>query len=274
MLRVAFLGAGSRYARPASSFGSLLLRRSLRVPRNVIPQRKSASAPAWPVRVGGRDDRQGHITVEPSEKEQQKGKYVVGGILAVCGVVFVGWKWAEQNYKEMRDGSGLWLMLRNFTSSSVNWREGRWWTLITPVFSHKDFPHILFNSIALWSFAPEVCAILGVRRFLLFFTAAGIAGNAASVAYHANWRFPVSSYGASGAALACVTLLACMVPSLRIGLFFIPMPAWAALGAVGAFDVYNSVSGKRIMGIDSIGHLAGNFAGLVGFVLLKRLRLR
>lgn len=56
----------------------------------------------WPNRTGGQDDGQGRAEYE---KEEQKGKYVVGGILAVCGVIFVGWKWAEQNYVSAFSGS-------------------------------------------------------------------------------------------------------------------------------------------------------------------------
>ena len=55
-----------------------------------------------------------------------------------------------------------------------------WWQIVTNMFMHGGFTHILFNMYALWAFGSPLEIIWGKRRFLLFYFLSGIG---ASVIY-------------------------------------------------------------------------------------------
>lgn len=50
----------------------------------------------------------------------------------------------------------------------------RFWQVITHMFMHGSFGHILFNMLTLWSFGPVLEKVLGSRKFLLFYFACGL----------------------------------------------------------------------------------------------------
>lgn len=48
------------------------------------------------------------------------------------------------------------------------------WQIVTHMFMHGDFMHILFNMYALWAFGSPIEQMLGQKRFLFFYFSAGI----------------------------------------------------------------------------------------------------
>lgn len=81
-------------------------------------------------------------------------------------------------------------------------RAGRWWTLLTYIFLHAGWLHLLMNASAAAAFGPAVARFFGAgpraaSAFLLFFLFCGVAGGLASVAMHWGGRDAV--IGASGA---------------------------------------------------------------------------
>jgi membrane associated rhomboid family serine protease len=57
------------------------------------------------------------------------------------------------------------------------------WTIITYMFLHGGFTHILFNMIALFFFGPRVEARLGGNRFITLYFIAGVSGALLSFAF-------------------------------------------------------------------------------------------
>lgn len=55
--------------------------------------------------------------------------------------------------------------------------EGQWWRLITPIFLHQSFTHLLFNGFSLAIFGPTLEKYLGSFTFVLFFISTGLIAN-------------------------------------------------------------------------------------------------
>lgn len=58
--------------------------------------------------------------------------------------------------------------------------EGQWWRLITPIFLHQSFTHLVFNSFSLAIFGPTLEKYLGTFKFVLYFLSTGISANIAT----------------------------------------------------------------------------------------------
>lgn len=73
---------------------------------------------------------------------------------------------------------------------------GEWWRVVTSMFIHAGFTHVLFNMFSLFLFGPELEKIAGKMRFLTIYFLAGIFGIAATyITQEPNY----ASVGASGA---------------------------------------------------------------------------
>ena len=74
--------------------------------------------------------------------------------------------------------------------------EGQWWRLITPIFLHGTFTHLLFNGFSLAIFGPALEKYLGLLKFSLFFLTTGILAN---IATYLLLPLTYTHVGASGA---------------------------------------------------------------------------
>ncbi|ARF17166.1 rhomboid family intramembrane serine protease [Sporosarcina sp. P3] len=58
--------------------------------------------------------------------------------------------------------------------------NGEYWRLITPMFLHGGFMHLLFNMFSLFVFGPELEKIAGKARFITVYMLAGLFGDIAT----------------------------------------------------------------------------------------------
>ena len=145
------------------------------------------------------------------------------------------------------------------------------WRFLTAIFLHGSFVHLLYNSFALALFGSILEKLIGGRRFLFVFFAAGILANIVSV------NFYDSSLGASGAIFGVIGALILVRPMLTVWAFGLPMPIfvagiiWAAGDLLGAIGY---LTGNPINDTGNIAHLSGLFVGLLmGIFYRKRFSL-
>ena len=68
-------------------------------------------------------------------------------------------------------------LLDNFTLTPINFREGRYWTLITSLFSHQLPLHTASNMIFCHIVCTALCPVLGTVPVALAFLIGGVSGN-------------------------------------------------------------------------------------------------
>lgn len=145
------------------------------------------------------------------------------------------------------------------------------WQIVTSMFTHYSFTHILFNMWAFYFFGSAVLRIMGVKRFWLIYMVGGLLGGIVYVLFSylgsaTSFTWLGNTYsgaiGASGAIFALQGALAVLRPNMRIILFPIPvpMPLWVAV--VGSFIVLSFIAG-----IAWPAHLGGlAFGALAGWL--------
>lgn len=97
--------------------------------------------------------------------------------------------------------------------------QGEWWRIITSMFLHLGFTHVLFNMFSLFLFGPELEKIAGKMRFLTIYFLAGIFGIAASFLIedptYASVGASGAIYGMFGAFAALVYYTRHLFPQLK-----------------------------------------------------------
>ena len=144
------------------------------------------------------------------------------------------------------------------------------WTVVTAMFIHANFMHILFNMIALFFFGRALRFFVSDNRFLFVYFLGGIVGNLLFVGLDLNALTMV--IGASGAIFAVAGALVVIRPRMRI-LFWgiIPMPMWLFTVVFLGILV---LPGVAPAGIAWQAHLGGLATGLaVGYFYRRRLRM-
>jgi membrane associated rhomboid family serine protease len=140
------------------------------------------------------------------------------------------------------------------------------WTILTSMFTHMDFMHLLANMITLYFYGSFLNRITGTPTFLWIYFGGGLLSALAVLLLSHPMSFTI---GASGAVFALGGALAVLVPNLKVFIFPIPvpMPLWVAI-LIGFLLL------AFIPGVSWQGHLGGLLFGLAaGWYLRGRLRV-
>lgn len=159
--------------------------------------------------------------------------------------------------------------------------------IITHMFMHGSFFHLLFNMLALWMFGTMIEKVWGPKRFIVFYFICGIGAALAQMGSYAYefWQIDHSvisselnaqyqsalrigcTVGASGAIMGVLAAFGYLFPNTQLFIMPIPFPVkakWAILGII-ALDVFGGIS--KVQG-DSIAHFAHVGGALIGFLIV------
>jgi membrane associated rhomboid family serine protease len=154
-------------------------------------------------------------------------------------------------------------------------------TLITAMFMHASWSHILGNMVFFWAFGPEIEASMGSWRYLVFYLLGGIVAMLTQVAFDPHSTIP--NLGASGAIAAVmgaflVTYPRDQIRSLLFVFVFVRVTYITAALLVGVWFVLQlinvgSIATTQQGGVAYLAHVGGFIYGAVTARLFENPRL-
>lgn len=146
-----------------------------------------------------------------------------------------------------------------------------WVTILTAMFMHAGWLHILGNMVFLWAFGPEIEDAMGRVRYLTFYLVGGVVAMLAQVAGSPSSTIPC--LGASGAIAAVMGAFLVMYPrdrirSLLIILIFVRVTYIPAVLLIGVWFLIQlldvgAVATVQTGGVAYLAHVGGFLFGVV-----------
>ena len=207
----------------------------------------------------------------------EKRPWVNWGLMAACVGVFVYQTLTE--YKDPKAGDVLVQTYGMIPQDIVSGRH--LWTLITSMFLHGGFFHIIGNLLYLWIFGDNVEDAFGHFWYLVVYLFTGIAGSLLQIIILPH--SPIPTIGASGAISGIMGAYFVLFPRARvltlIPIFFfirlIYLPAPLLLGFWILFQVLSGCSSAPGTGggVAYFAHIGGFASGIIlGLIVRNRVR--
>jgi membrane associated rhomboid family serine protease len=183
-------------------------------------------------------------------------------------------------------------MLNLFALHDLHSKLFRPHQLVTYLFLHGGWQHIIFNMFALWMFGAILENYWGGKRFLIFYVVSGIGAAVCHLAvlyhemapvadlfhqippeqqqeylYSPNFKLNEPTLGASGAVFGCLAAFGYLFPNSEMYIIPIPFPVkakWLVLGYAG-IELFSGIQGSAG---DNVAHWAHLGGGLVGLLLV------
>jgi membrane associated rhomboid family serine protease len=150
-------------------------------------------------------------------------------------------------------------------------------TLLTAMFMHGSWSHILGNMVFLWAFGPEIEDAMGPSRYVLFYTIGGIAAMLAQIAIDPHSTVP--NLGASGAIAAVmggflITYPGDQIRTLLLLWVFVRItyvPAALLIGFWFLIQLFSvgSVANSQTGGVAYVAHVGGFLFGTIAARFLE-----
>ncbi len=144
--------------------------------------------------------------------------------------------------------------------------------IVTSMFLHASWPHVLLNMWGLYIFGDNVEDRLGHFGYLLFYLASGLGASLTHLVFNFNSQVP--TVGASGAIAGVMGAYFLLYPRARVlvwffFIFFFWVPAWLVLGVWfigqlldGAASALSPATGN-VGGVAFWAHVGGFLTGLL-----------
>jgi membrane associated rhomboid family serine protease len=146
-------------------------------------------------------------------------------------------------------------------------------TLLTSMFMHGSWMHIIGNMVYLWIFGDQIEDRLGRVKFLIFYLVCGLAAGLAQVLYQPKSIIP--ALGASGAIAGVLGAYLVRHPRNQVRVLFVNrvvvLPALVVLGGWIFLQVISQVSVvEGAGGVAYMAHIGGFVAGMILVLLFDR----
>jgi membrane associated rhomboid family serine protease len=149
-------------------------------------------------------------------------------------------------------------------------------TLVTSMFIHAGWMHLIGNMLFLWVFADNIEDVFGYAGFAVFYLLSGISGGLLHVLMLPHSAQPL--IGASGAVSGVLAAYVVLFPKARVWILLfmripVPLPALWVLGGwflLQVFSLAASLPGQDIAWWDHMGGFA--FGLVLTFFLQDKLR--
>ncbi|NEU10043.1 rhomboid family intramembrane serine protease [Flavihumibacter sp. R14] len=170
------------------------------------------------------------------------------------------------------------------------------WQVVSYMFMHGGFAHILFNMFALFTFGSSLEYIMGSKRFLNFYLITGLGALALQMLVQAieiygitgGFSIDPATYtssdpnairtlseiyyspmvGASGAIFGLLIAFGMLFPNAELFIMFIPVPVKAKY-IIPVYILLELFLGVAQFSGDSVAHFAHLGGALFGFILVK-----
>lgn len=146
-----------------------------------------------------------------------------------------------------------------------------WVTILTAMFMHASWSHIIGNMVFLWAFGPEIEEAMTAPRYAMFYLLGGVVSMLAQVAVSPSSSIPC--LGASGAIAAVMGAFIVTFPhdnirTLLVFGIFVRVTAVPAVLLIGLWFLVQLVSLGTVTeaqsgGVAYVAHIAGMIFGAV-----------
>jgi membrane associated rhomboid family serine protease len=152
-------------------------------------------------------------------------------------------------------------------------------TLLTSMFLHGSWLHLLGNMVFLWVFGDNVEAVFGHIGYLIFYMLGGLAASFTHIFF--NMGSGVPSIGASGAIAAVLGAYIIMFPRARVRLLVLAFGFWvtrvSAIIFLGIWFLTQLFSGVTSIGVNTAqtdgvavwAHVGGFLFGILAGLLMR-----
>src|SRR3984885_13547323 len=192
------------------------------------------------------------------------------------------------------------LVVNNFGLFYFDSPKFKVWQILTYMFIHGGWAHIIFNMFALFSFGPILEYAIGPKKFFNLYFICGIGAIAFQMLVQAfevhsligSFTLPYDTQsidpitlsklkgiyetpvlGASGAIFGLLVAFGMLYPNLEMMILFIPVPIKAKY-IIPVYILVELWLGIGQYGGDNVAHFAHLGGALFGFIMVKSWRLR
>jgi rhomboid family protein len=203
----------------------------------------------------------GLIPLADASRQPARSPVVTSGIIGVNVLVFL---------LELAGGEPF---VKQWSVIPADIAAGRHWiTILTAMFMHAGWMHIIGNMVFLWAFGPEIEEAMGRFRYLIFYLLSGLAASLAQVVVMPASTVP--NLGASGAIAGVMGAFLVTYPRDQIralvlfGWFaritFIPAALLIGLWfVIQLFSEVGAVASVQSGGVAYMAHVGGFIFGAV-----------
>ncbi|MDO5569305.1 MAG: rhomboid family intramembrane serine protease [bacterium] len=189
-------------------------------------------------------------TEETEETFSKKRPIITYSIMAICIIVYFFMIVNKCDFSSATD------FLQYGANIDKLVKSGQYYRLLTSVFVHGGFVHLLLNMYAIYIIGPQIENFYGKGKYLFIYLFSGICGSLLSISFNPN----TVTLGASGAIFG---LLGAM---LYFGYHYRTFLGNAIRSQIIPIILINLIIGFTMTGIDNAGHIGGLIGGIVAAI--------